>query len=134
MSRKENAMQPGLLGKVSLVVRKKHTARHMGSGGRDVLATPMLVAFLEAAAQDAIASSLTEEQQTVGVHLELTHDAATPVGMRITALAELVSVKGRTLVFQIRAHDEMEEIARGTHTRTLAQTATLDRMLQKKHK
>lgn len=134
MNRNENTIQPGLQGKVSFVVREEHTARRMGSGGRDVLASPMLVAVLEAAAQEAIASGLAENQQTVGVYLELTHHAPTPVGMQVTALAELVSVNGRTLIFHINAHDEMEEIASGTHTRTLAQTTTLDRMLQKKHK
>lgn len=134
MSQEENAMQTGLEGTVSLVVSQAHTARHMGSGGRDVLATPMLVALLEAAAQEAIASHLAENQQTVGVRLELTHDAATPVGMRVTAMAQLVSIEGRSLFFHVKAHDETEEIASGTHTRMLAQTAVLDRMLQKKHK
>jgi len=134
MKRRENALQTGLHGQISFVVNDAHTARYMGSGSRDVLATPMLVAFLEAAAQKAIALHLSENQQTVGVHLELTHDAATPLGMRVTAQAELISVDGRTLVFHISAHDEMDKIASGTHRRTLAQTTSLDRMLQKKHK
>ncbi|NLC24638.1 MAG: thioesterase family protein [Oxalobacter sp.] len=127
-------LKPGLQGEVSIIVSDAHTARHMGSGGRDVLATPMLVALVEAAAQEAVSSYLAEGQQTVGVHLALTHDAATPVGMQVTATAELVSVNGRTLVFDVKAHDEVERIASGTHSRTLAQAASLDRMLQKKHK
>lgn len=134
MSRNENILKPGLQGEASVIVSDVHTARHMGSGGRDVLATPMLVALVEAAAQEAISPHLGEGQQTVGVHLALTHDAATPVGMRVTATAELLSVSGRTLVFGIQAHDEIEKIASGTHSRTLAQAASLDRMLQKKHK
>ena len=134
MKRRENALQAGLSGQVSFVVGDAHTARYMGSGGRDVLATPMLVAFFEAAAQKAMASHLAESQQTVGIYMELTHDAATPVGMRVTVQAELVSVDGRTLIFHVSAHDEMEEIASGTHRRALAQTVSLDRMLQKKHK
>jgi len=134
MSRKENMLKPGLQGEVSVIVSEAHTARHMGSGERDVLATPMLVALVEAAAQKAISPYLAKGQQTVGVHLALTHDAATPVGMRVTATAELVSVHGRNLVFDVSARDEMEKIAFGTHSRTLAQGASLDRMLQKKHK
>lgn len=134
MSRKENRLEPGLQGDVSIMVSDEHTARHMGSGGRDVLATPMLVALVEAAAQEAISPYLGDGQQTVGVHLALTHDAATPVGMQVTATATLVSVSGRTLVFEVSASDEMEKIASGTHSRTLAQAASLDRMLQKKHK
>jgi len=132
MANPASAMKAGLRGSASLVVNEQHTARHMGSGNRNVLATPMLVALLEAAAQDAVAAHLAEGQQTVGVHLELTHQAATPVGMRVTAYAELVSVSGRTLLFELRARDEVEEIAAGKHARTLAATASLDRMLQRK--
>ncbi|MDL2284039.1 thioesterase [Oxalobacter sp. OttesenSCG-928-P03] len=134
MKGKGNMLSPGLEGHVSVVVNEQHTARHMGSGNRDVLATPMLVALLEAAAKKAIAPGLAENQQTVGVHLDLTHDAATPVGMQVTAFARLVSVSGRTLVFELSARDEMEKIASGTHTRMLAAAASLDRMLQKKQK
>ncbi|MCL1886578.1 MAG: hypothetical protein FWG01_01385 [Betaproteobacteria bacterium] len=132
MSHKESRLKTGLKGSATLIVSEQHTARNMGSGSRDVLATPMLVALLEAAAQDAIANCLTENQQTVGIHLDLTHHAATPLGVLVTGHAELVSINGRTLIFALKAFDEMEEIASGTHTRTLALTAGLDRLLQKK--
>ena len=132
--KKENILKPGLTGTLSFVVEKQHTARHVGSGTRDVLATPALVAFLEAAAQEAVNACLEENYQTVGTHLALSHSAATPVGMRVTVSAELMEVNKRMLAFQLNAHDEMEEIATGTHTRTLALASSLDRMLQKKAK
>lgn len=134
MGKKENTIRPGLKGRLSFMVEKRHTARFMGSGTRDVLATPALVAFLEAASQEALCSHLEENHQTVGTYLELSHEAATPVGMRVTVLAKLVEVNKRLLTFQLEAHDEMEEIATGVHTRTLALSSSLDRMLQKKTK
>lgn len=134
MSEKETLLKPGLKGSLSFIVEEKDTALFMGSGQREVLATPALVAFLEAAAQKAVSSSLEENCQTVGVHLELKHHAATPAGMRVTVSAELIEVNRRLLTFHLQAHDEMEEIASGTHIRTLALTASLDRMLQKKRK
>ncbi len=134
MTDTKSSLVPGLSGSISIVVSEQHTARHMGSGTRDVLATPALVALLEAAAEKAVAGHLPENQQTVGVYLELTHDAATPVGMQVTVSADLTSVHGRTMLFHLKAHDEVEEIASGTHTRTFAARASLDRMLQKKQK
>ena len=132
MAKKKTALNVGLKGSALLVVSDEHTARRWGSGNREVLATPILVALLEAAAEDAVAKFLTYEEQTVGVHLELTHLAPTPVGMGVKAQAELTSVSGRTLVFSLSAHDELEEIAKGTHTRTLATRASFDRLLLKK--
>ncbi len=134
MGDSSGSLKPGLSGEVSCLVNEQQTARHMGSGSRDVLATPALVALLEAAAQEALRPHLPENHQTVGIHLELAHDAATPVGMRVTAFAELLSIHGRTLLFRLEARDEMEKIASGTHSRTLAAAASLDRMLQKKAK
>ena len=134
MSGKHAVIMPGMEGQVSFVVGQAHTARGMGSGMRDELATPALAAFLEAAAQAAVAPCLEDGMQTVGVYLALSHTAATPVGMAVNVCARLVSVKGRELAFLLSAHDETEEIASGEHTRVLAQAAVMDRLLQKKRK
>lgn len=134
MNREKERITPGREGHISFVVGKAHTARSMGSGRRDELATPALAAFFEAAAQEAVAPCLDEEEQTVGVHLALSHTAATPAGMAVSVCARLVAVKGRELVFHLSAKDEVEEIASGEHTRMLAKAAVMDRLLQKKHK
>lgn len=134
MSGKKEVIVPGMEGRISFVVGQAHTARSVGSGQRDELATPALTAFLEAAAQKAVAPCLEDGMQTVGVYLALSHMAATPVGMAVNVCARLVSVKGRELVFHLSAHDETEEIASGEHTRVLAQAAVMDRLLQKKRK
>lgn len=134
MNAKKEEMAPGREAQVSFVVSAAHTARSMGSGKRDELATPALAAFLEAAAQEAVAPCLEAGEQTVGVYLALSHTAATPVGMAVNVCARLVSVKERELVFHLSAKDEMEEIATGEHTRMLARAAVMDRLLQKKRK
>lgn len=132
MEKEKEMLMSGREGYFSFVVGQEHTARSVGSGQRDELATPALAAFFEAAAQEAVAPCLAEGEQTVGVRLALSHTAATPVGMAVSVCARLVSVRGRELVFQLSAHDEMEEIASGEHIRMLAQAAVMDRLLQKK--
>jgi len=127
-------LMPGLSGSMSVIVTEAHTARYLGSGHRQVLGTPALVALMEAAAQKAVDHLLPENHQTVGTHLEIHHDAATPVNMKVTISACLLSVNGRILSFGIEAHDEMECIAKATHSRAIATTASLDRLLKKKIK
>ena len=134
MEKEKEMLMSGREGHFSFVVGQEHTARSVGSGQRDELATPALAAFFEAAAQEAVAPCLAEGEQTVGVRLALSHTAATPVGMAVSVCARLVSVRGRELVFQLSARDEAEEIASGEHIRMLAQAAVMDRLLQKKRK
>ncbi len=131
---KKNILKPGLKGNLSFIVEKQHSAIFMGSGTRNVLATPALVAFLEAASQEALNAYLEENYQTVGTYLELSHHGATPIGMRVDVTAELIDVNKRMLTFRLNAFDEIEEIASGKHIRTLALASSLDRMLQKKAK
>ncbi|MCM1511738.1 MAG: thioesterase [Oxalobacter formigenes] len=134
MDKEKEMLISGREGHFSFVVGQEHTARSVGSGQRDELATPALAAFFEAAAQAAAAPCLAEGEQTVGVRLALSHTAATPVGMAVSVCARLVSVRGRELVFQLSARDETEEIASGEHVRMLAKAAVMDRLLQKKYK
>lgn len=93
------------------------TADRFGNAGVAVLATPALIALLEQAAIGCITPTLAEGQGTVGTRVDVQHLAATPVGMQVTARAELVEVDGRRLVFNVEAHDEREPIAKGTHER-----------------
>ena len=125
---------PGLSTSISVIVTSEHTARTLGSGHRQVLGTPALIAFMENAAQKTVDHLLPENHQTVGTHMKIHHDAATPVNMKVTISAHLSSVNGRILSFDIEAHDEMELIARATHQRAVALTASLDKLLKKKIK
>lgn len=111
------SLEPGLTGQATLVVGEEHTAESVGSGRVGVLATPVMINLIEAAALAAIERYLPEGHQSLGTHLDVTHVAATPVGMRVTATAKLVKVDGRLLDFAVSARDEVDEIGAGTHQR-----------------
>src|SRR3977135_3671459 len=93
----------GLQGTAELTVQEHQTAPHIGSGHIRVLATPVLVILMEAAALQAVDGLLSEGYQTVGIHLDVRHFAATPVGMRVTASAEVIRVDGRSITFHVLA-------------------------------
>ena len=99
-------LETGLKGSAELIVGEEHTAPRVGSGRVHVLATPVMINLIEAAALEAVEHLLPEGNQSLGTRLDIEHIAATPVGMRVRATAELVGVKGRTLEFRVEAHDE----------------------------
>ena len=128
------ALKPGLKGTAELVVGPEHTAESVGSGKVGVLATPVMINVIEAAALAAIDPHLPEGHQSLGTHLDVSHIAATPVGMRVRATAELVKVDGRHLVLKVRAEDEVEEIGSGTHERIIVNVAKFDARVARKVK
>ena len=112
-------LSPGLVGEASLVVEEKHTARHLGSGGINVLATPIMIALMEEAGRNAVEPRLEPGQLTVGAEINIKHLAPTPMGMCVTTRAELLAVDGRMLTFRVEARDEKEKISEGTHVRAI---------------
>lgn len=125
-------LEPGLAATVTLVVGSGDTAAAFASGAVEVLATPRLIGLLEEAAALAVRPALADEQTTVGTRVEIRHLAATPIGMRVTASAELLAVDERRLHFRIQAHDERELVAEGTHDRAIINRARfLKRVAQK---
>jgi fluoroacetyl-CoA thioesterase len=127
-----NTLQPGLKGSIELIVGEEHTAPHVGSGRVHVLATPVMVNLMEAAALQAVEGLLPAGHQTVGTHLDITHTAATPVGMRVKAHAELIKVDKRTLTFSVHAEDEKERIGGGLHERIVINLERFDIRMQEK--
>ena len=112
-------IKPGLIGEATLVVEEKHTARHLGSGGVNVLATPIMIALMEEAGRHAVEPLLEPGYLTVGASLEVKHLAPTPLGMKVIARAELLAVDRRMLTFRVEAHDEREKVGEGTHVRAI---------------
>ncbi|HEX9183588.1 MAG TPA: thioesterase family protein [Burkholderiales bacterium] len=125
-------IQPGLSGTAQLVVGEEHTAPRVGSGRVHVLATPVMINLIEAAALDAIERLLPAGHQSLGTLLNVRHIAATPVGMRVTARAEVVGMEGRTVRFRVEARDERELIGDGTHERVVVNVAKFDQRVQRK--
>lgn len=84
-----------------------------------VLATPVMILTMENAALNAVRPFLEPGESAVGTAVNVRHLAATPAGHRVTAEAEVTRVEGRRIEFEVAAHDEFEEIGRGTHERII---------------
>ena len=125
-------LRPGLKGTASLLVGAEHTAPRVGSGRVAVLATPVMINLIEMAALAACEELLPAGAQSLGIHLDVRHFAATPVGMRVEAVAELIAIDKRTLSFRVEARDEREVIGDGTHQRVVVNVARFDERIQKK--
>lgn len=110
-------LQAGIKGRLETVVDHTNTAKFAGSGELDVFATPSMVALMEQTCQASVMSELEEGQGSVGTKLEISHDAATPIGMKVYAESVLTEVDGRRLVFDVKAYDECGLIGQGKHER-----------------
>ena len=123
---------PGLVGSAELLVAPEHTAPFVGSGRIAVLATPVMINLIEAAALAAVEHLLPAGHQSLGIKLDVSHVAATPVGLRVTARAEVLRIEGRTITFRVEARDEVETIGGGTHDRVVVSVARFDERVQRK--
>jgi len=125
-------IRAGLSGAAELVVGDEHTAPRVGSGKVAVLATPVMINLIEAAALAAVEHLLPAGYQSLGTVLNVRHIAATPVGMRIRAVATVTSLSDRTILFRVEAHDARELIGDGTHERVVVNVAKFDQRVQRK--
>ena len=112
-------LKPGLAGTAETIVRETNTAIAMGSGSLQVFATPCMVALMEQAACNAVDPCFNDSESSVGTLVNITHDAATALGKKVTATATLVEVQGRKLVFEVTAADEDKQIGKGRHERVI---------------
>ena len=118
----------GRKGRAESAVTAENTADAVGSGLVPVFATPYMVALMENAAVNAVQEDLEPGQGTVGTRLDVTHDAATPIGMKVWAEAEVTAVEGKRITLAVRAFDEAGPIGGGVHERFVI---TVDRFLAK---
>lgn len=107
----------GLKGRAETVVTESNTAAAVGSGLVPVFATPFMIAIMENAAVNALLPHLAEDEGSVGTHLDVSHDAATPIGMKVWADAEVIAVDGKKITFSVTAFDEVGPIGKGIHER-----------------
>ena len=101
----------------SILVEESLTAEKIGSGDVCVLATPMMIALMEAAALEAVQPYLTKGWTTVGTKVDIDHIRPTPVGDEVTAQATLLKVDDRSLEFAVTAKDGRGLIGQGLHRR-----------------
>jgi fluoroacetyl-CoA thioesterase len=114
------------------VVGEEHTAPRVGSGKVRVLATPVMINLIEAAALKAAEHLLPAGHQSLGTLLNVKHIAATPVGMKIKASEVVTKVEGRNIYFDVSAEDEKEPIGGGTHERVVVNVERFDKRVQRK--
>jgi predicted thioesterase len=107
----------GRQGRLERTVEPDDSADRYGNAGVMVLATPALCHWFETPGVITIEGCLEAGEATVGTRLEIEHLKATPIGMQVTVVAEVMAAEGRRVRFRIEAHDEKELIARGTHER-----------------
>lgn len=112
----------GMSGSVSTLAEREDTALEVGSGSLLVYATPCMVALMEGAACEAINAALSEDKTSVGIELSIKHTSATPVGLEVTARAEVTAVDGAIITFHVTAEDESGPIGEGTHKRAIIST------------
>ena len=103
----------------------------MGDDGR-VYATPELVRDIETTCRDLLLENVEEGQDSVGTHIDVSHIAATPVGMPVDITVTVSSVDGRMVSFEIGACDAVEQICHGTHSRFIVDVAKTIERLRKK--
>ena len=123
----------GAAGSAELMVGEEHTAPRIGSGKVHVLATPVMINLIEAAALAAVEHLLPPGYQSLGTLLQVRHIAATPVGMKVRASATVTKTGGRTVFFRVEAHDEKELIGDGQHERVVVNVEKFDQRVARKH-
>ncbi|HEX2650431.1 MAG TPA: thioesterase family protein [Burkholderiales bacterium] len=126
-------IRPGSTGRAELLVGEEHTAPRVGSGKVHVLATPVMINLIEAAALDALDKHLPAGYQSLGTRIDVRHIAATPVGMRVFAEASISRVEGRTVFFSVKVKDEKEPIGEGTHERVVVNVEKFSERIRRKN-
>jgi fluoroacetyl-CoA thioesterase len=125
MSDNRSVLEVGLRHSERLLVEDRHTVPRVvpdWAGFADmppVLATAMLVGFVENTCILGLRAFLTPEQRTVGTHVDISHVAPTPAGRTVTAEVELSRIDGKALEFKVRCHDEAGLVSEGTHRRAI---------------
>ena len=115
-------MELGKTHSVTLTVDESKLACNVGSGSVQVYATPMMIALIENCAAACVQDELPEGDTTVGTLINVSHVAATPCGMNVTATATLTAIDGRMLTFHVKAEDECGLIGEGEHQRVIVHT------------
>lgn len=123
----------GARGSFALVVAPEHLANQFKDATLPaVLATPVMIMAMENAALNAIKPYFEVGESAVGTTVDVEHLAATPLGRRIVAFAEVTGIAGRHIAFRVHAMDGAEEIGRGTHGRVIIDLPTFTERLARK--
>lgn len=127
-------MEIGTKGTKEITVTQELLANQVGSGLVAVFATPMMIAGIEGTAAESVQAALEDGKTTVGTHMDVTHEAATPLGMKVRFETELtaISPNGKALTFSVAAYDEAGLIGKGTHERVIVAKDRFEQRAQEK--
>lgn len=121
-------IRPGLTKQTRIYISEEHSASHVGSGSLRVLATPIMIAFMEKTARELLDENLPQGYSSVGIHIDLRHLAPTPVGADIQVYCEILEIDGKRINFSVKAWDRIETIGEGLHQRMVIE---IDRFLRR---
>ena len=113
----ENTLKVGMSNTVEAQSTEETTALEMKSGSLKVLATPVMMCLMEQAAAELVERNLPDDLTSVGIAVNISHKAPTPVGLSVRAEAVITKVDGRKITFDVKAFDGVDEIGSGTHER-----------------
>jgi predicted thioesterase len=113
----------GMTKEATFHVQDEHMAIHVGSGSSRVLATPWMIAFMERVCHRLLGDCLPEGYTSVGIHVDIRHTAASPIGSRVHVSCEVQSVEGLQVTFTVQAWDDFEKIGEGVHKRYVVEQA-----------
>ncbi|MBL0210092.1 MAG: thioesterase [Holophagaceae bacterium] len=119
----------GAEGEASVVVTPEVTVRHFHPHMPEVYGTPFMIYLMEVAAGQAIQASLPAGWVSVGVEVNIRHLAPTPVGRTVTARARVTAVGDKLIAFDVEAHDGVNLIGKGTHSRAPIELARFEQSL-----
>jgi predicted thioesterase len=122
----------GLEGTSSVIVTRELTVAHFFPSMPEVYSTPMMIYLMELAAGSAIAKLLPDGWMSVGTEVRVKHLASTPIGDTVTALATIIDIVNRAIVFRVEAHDSIRKIGEGTHVRVAMSLSGFARRLARR--
>ncbi len=125
-------IHPGMTLEKTFVVQEQHLAAHLGSGSLRVLATPAMIAAMEAVSHTLLAQALPEGYSSVGTHVDVRHLAPTPLGSTVRVKTEVMEVDGIRVQFNVQAWDEREQVGSGLHERVVIDHARFLRRVASK--
>ncbi len=111
----------GLRNEIESQSTKETTALELKSGTLKVLATPAMICLMEQAAAELVEKNLSENLTSVGISINIAHKSPTPIGLKISAEAEITKIEGKKIYFAVKAYDEVNEIGSGTHERYIVE-------------
>jgi predicted thioesterase len=125
-------VEPGISLERKRIVSDEDAITFLGDGVKPSLSTPRMIMWMEYAARDAVLPHLEPGQDTVGVRVDVSHLAATPLGEEVTYRATISKVEGRRLTFEVEALDSRETVGKGLHERYIVDVKRFAEGLRKR--